>query len=145
MKSCLLMKTVALLLENQQQQSMTVWLWFLYFFGFFFFFTIPPSPVSLCTGWVFCSLLLSLAGLLPGDPTDCSAAPQTEWVCASHSSPALASHSWYFPSAWLPAPPLPSSVSCKPVLSRHCLWSLNTSRDACERTSTYSLQKAASR
>lgn len=102
-----------------------VWLWFLYFSVPFFI--IPPYPVSLCTGWVFCSLLLSLAGLLPGDPTDCSAAPQTEWVCVSHSYPALASHSWYFPSAWPVPPPAPyllSRVTCRHVLNQHSLGSL---------------------
>lgn len=95
---CLLVNTIALC-YLKIKQSMT---WFLYFLVPFFI--IPPYPISLCTGWVFCSLLLSLAGLLPGDPTDCSTAPQTEWVCVSHSYPALASPSWYFPSAW-PVPP----------------------------------------
>lgn len=78
------------------------------------FFIVPPYPISFCTGWVFCSFLLSLAGLLPGDTTDCSTAPQTEWVCVSHSYPALASPSWYFPSAW-PGPP--QYLLCPPKLS----------------------------
>lgn len=90
---CLLINTIVVLLFSLKCD-----------FGFsvfrFPFLLYLPTPISLYTGWVFCSLLLSLAGLLPGDPTDCPAASQTEWVCASHSYPALASPSWYFPAAW---------------------------------------------
>lgn len=67
-----------------------VWLFGVLFFPVLFFYYTSP-PLSFCTGWVFCSLLLSLAGLIPGHPSDCSTAPQTEWVCTSHSSPSLCS------------------------------------------------------
>lgn len=54
-------------------------------FSFFYHYSFPR--LFLCTGWVFCSFLLSLAGLTPGHPSDCSTAAQTEWVCTSHSYP----------------------------------------------------------
>lgn len=99
-----------------------VWLWCLCVLVPFFI--MPPTPVSLCTGWVFCSLLLSLAGLLPRDPTDCPAAPQTEWVCASHSYPALLPvHVSPFCMTTLPSTSSLSRVICRHMLNQHSLGS----------------------